>query len=260
LWAVIVAALLQMLTRGARERIADVAYLFAAASLMFGVSLYSVSLWSSVTSITPLGGGGRYFFVPYALVFTGALLSLHYARDELPRVLPWICTAVAFSICAIAFRPDHREDLQWPAFAKFATVRAGVDIPINPQWDFLPTWKVIPPPSATTGAANPIPIPLESSWTGAPHIRFSLAERCTGSRMIGVEAEVLRDKAGYAVVGWGPDANATGAGKQLQRFYPSGLVTLQFAFSRRQGDNIVRLMPSVGSAAILRSLNVFCLD
>jgi hypothetical protein len=260
LWMVILAAVLRNLAGRAHQAVWDVLYLFAAASLMFGVSLYSVSLWSSVTSINPLSGGERYFFIPYGLVFTGAAVVFRHGGDAIPRLLTWICAAAMFAICAISFHPERgREDLQWPAFARFASLHRGVEIPINPRWDLSPTFKVIPPPSATIGAATPIPIPLDSSWTGAPQIHFSLAERCTGNRMIGLEAEVLRDKAGYAVVGWGQDANATGAGKQLQRFYPSGLVTLQFAFSRRQGENVVRLVPSVDSAAVLKSLTVYCL-
>jgi hypothetical protein len=256
--AVLLAAARILVRRRAHERLGDVAYLLSGAFLMFGVSLYSVSLWSSVTSISPLGGGGRYYFVPYGLVFTAALLLVHAARAVVFPVRPWMQAGVAFAVCAISFGPERRENLQWQAFARFATLHPGIEIPINPQWNFSPTWKVIPPESATTRSVSAISIPLENSSIGPSGVVFKVVA-CGDSKMIGLEADVWREKAGYAVMEWWSDGAGSGESRKLQRYYPEGAVRMQFAFSRQRGQTLVRVMPSVSADATIRTLSIYCL-
>jgi hypothetical protein len=261
LWAMILAGLLLVLKARAPERTLDLACLFGAAAIIFGVGLYSVSLWSSVTNIGPLGvGGGRYYFVPYGLVFCGAVLAMHGARGKFLHALPWAFVAAAGALCVLSFRPQPRDDLQWPAFARFATVHAGVEIPINPQWPVPPTWNVIPSQHATEGPAALSKVPLESLRKEAVGVSFDLRQHCPASSLVGLEAQVSREKAGYASVAWGSGGGAQQHAGQLKRFYPDGSVTLQFAFSRRQGEDIVVLVPSTDSPFALHSVEVYCLD
>lgn len=257
-WVLAVIGIVLALRARVPGRALDLASLSGAAAILFGVSLYSVSLWSSVTSISPLGGGSRYYFVPYGLALVGVLLAVHGARARAGRVLPWAFVAVATVLCVLSFRPQPRENLQWPAFARFATVHPGVEIPINPQWNFLPTWNVIPPAHATRGSVAPVRVPAESLRQESAGVSFDLRPHCPGSRRVGLEARVARAKAGYAHVTWGGDAQRQG--RPLLRFYGAGEVTLQFAFSLRPGEHVVTLVPATDAPYTIRGVDLYCLD
>lgn len=257
-WALAGVAVVQAVKARTPGRTLDLAGLFGAAAVLFGVSVYSVSLWSSVTSITPLGGGSRYFFVPYGLVFCGALLAAHGGRGRFREPQLWALVAVAGAVCLLSFRPLARESLQWPAFARFAQVHPGVEIPINPQWNFLPTANVIPPAGTAQGSARPTRVPLEVLLPASAGVSFDLRPFCPDSRRIGLEARVTRTKAGYAHLTWGGDAQRQG--RPLLRFYGDGEVTLQFAFTRRPGEHVVTLLPATDAPYTIRGVDLYCLD
>jgi len=269
LWALLVFILVQGTINQTKASFfsSDIVYMFIASGLIFAVSLYSVSLWSNVKSISPIGGGSRYYFVPYGLIFVGFILIF--------RNVPALRVLVVFLVSIISymsFTPDRRENLQWQAFARFATVHAGVEIPINPRWNFLPIWKVVPPASVVSRTAPSRPVPLdqirfvsaagESSapGNGGTVAEFDTSRMCVGNTSIGLEVEVWRKSPGFVKMQWGITHEFLKPENSLSRFYPAGSVKMQFATQRVSDETFVKLTLTEGAEAVkVLSVTVFCL-
>jgi hypothetical protein len=229
-------------------------YLILAAIILFGTSIYSVSLWSDVSSVTPIGGGGRYFFIPYALIFLSAFLS---SRRNLLLLLT-VTLSVAM-ICRWSFRPDGRNNLQWPAFARFAAFEEGVSLPVNPQWDFKPVWAVVPSPFKLAPAPKSFAVDVAGN-PGFP-VRFTTAENCPASTIVGLEAKVTRPEDGRAKLAWGFDQGTLSLANLLERYYPAGEVVMHFAVTSQLHQSYFEFSPSInGRSARVESLRVFCIN
>jgi hypothetical protein len=252
-WVLLLASLIfQVRARSASGR--HPFYLILAATILFGTSIYSVSLWSDVSSVSPIGGGGRYFFIPYALIFLSAFLSSR--RNFL--LLSAVTLSVAM-ICRWSFRPDERNNLQWPAFARFAAFEEGVSLPVNPQWDFKPVWAVVP--SAFERAPAPKSFAVDVAGNAGLPVRFTTAENCPTSTIIGLEAKVTRPEDGRANLAWGFNKDVSSPENLLELYYPAGEVVMHFAVTSQAHQSYFEFSPSInGRAARVESLRVFCIN
>jgi hypothetical protein len=229
-------------------------YLVLTAILLFGTSVYSVSLWSDVSSITPIGGGARYYFIPYALLFLSAFLSSN--RNSALMVAMTLSVAV---VCLWSFKPDERDNLQWPAFARFAALEPGVSLPVNPQWDFKPVWAVLPP--ARAKAPPPRSFSVDVAGNAGQAVSFTTAGDCPASTMIALEAKVARPDNGRANLIWGLNEHTLRVQDLLTRYYPSGEVMMHFAVTTREHQTYFAFSPSInGRAARVESMHVFCMN
>jgi len=234
--------------RGDSARRPAIVYLFLAALGIFAVSLYSTSLWMDVATLTPVGHGGRYYFIPYALLFVGAVLVLHERPASAGAAF-----ALLTVVCVASFHSTSRDNMQWPAFARFAAAHAGVTIPINPQND--PMWVVTPPPGATTGNAAAHAVAVERTDPRMSYA-FSAAD-CAGHATVGLEAQVRRDAPGPVYLRWGSGATPE---HSLLRYYPEGLHTMQFAIRREPGEDRFELAAHPGGAPFtVERLTMYCL-
>ena len=116
-----------------------------------------------------------------------------------------LLSASAAIICIASLHRDPRENMQWPAYARFAMARPGLVIPINPVWSFLPTWQVIPPPGlpitevpSHAAAFQPV------STTDSAGVEFSTETMCSASKFIGIEVNASRAAPGLVALEWGP--------------------------------------------------------
>jgi hypothetical protein len=221
-------------------------FLVAAAAMFYAASLYSLSLWSNVDSASPIGGGSRYFFIPYALLILAAFVVS--ARRT------WATTATATSLavlCIASFQPDIRYDFQWPAFVRLASFEPNVSLPINPQWDSEPTWVVVPSPTRLEAPPKSAVIDLVGQ---GKTIHFSSAQLCPASTIIALRAQVSRAEGGRADLRWQQNG-------LLPRYYPAGDVVMHFAVTKKPDQTEFEFDPAIGGrVAKVQGLTLFCID
>jgi hypothetical protein len=244
-----------------------------AAGLFFGASLISTAMWQSLLDISPLGGGGRYYFIPYGLLLF-ATFSAAAGRRPIRVVM-----VVAMSIvCIGSLKPNVREKLEWTAFANFANAKPDVVIPINPSWEWYPGWNVNRINTVTAKASiKPVQLSMSEfmvhdatyivssgllslqSTVGQPKILFNKKVVCTNSEFVGVEIRLSREKGGWLQLFWAHTNNFSGSAP-FRRFYPSGEVTAQFAMPYADNGLYLRFDPADGPArAEIINVDVYCL-
>lgn len=255
----------------ARERFQVAMLLLFGAGLFMGASLYAVK--HAPQSIGPFIGADRYFFIPYSLVFFAALLV---ASSRVLLALPML--ACLGTVAFVQMRPIERFDTQFQAFAAFAKTKGELAIPLNPLWPVYPGWTLnyrgaAPPPPIRWEHVSLPSLTLGGLTAGAepghyvsvgddPQIVFDTHGVCRGSRFVGVEAEVDRDRAGWVQLFWGPSPgfHLTLAASMI-RYYPKGRVTMQFAFPNPTDELVIRIDPLVAAGAVnVSSVQIVCLS
>ena len=93
--------------------------------------------------IVALGGGNRYTWIPYVLVFFGAILA-----SNPRRIVQAILFVLALFVCYKNFHNVTSSNLQFKSFAKFSDYK-NVIIPIHPQWPTFPGWSINGTPSGS---------------------------------------------------------------------------------------------------------------
>lgn len=231
---------------------------------------------ADIARMSPVDHAARYFVLPYSLSFFVAFLATK--NKYAPRLVVLFSIAL---ICGASFltvdRPDRmgttglygHENLQWAAFTKFQRLKPDLEIPTNPPWAIWPpVWFVKASHEHSVPkeehSARPITLDifslkgrsstlerrdhyvLASLPESDPVISFSLGGNCVGKRFLAIEVDVWRSKPGWAVLYWG-GAKGFSKANSLRRFYPSGDVTMQFAFRREvsEADMGLQLMGGV---------------
>jgi hypothetical protein len=168
---------------------------------------------------------------------------------------------MAAVICIESFSPDLRENMQWPAYARFAAVHKGIGLPINPQWPFMPMWQVIPPQSATIEAAPSYSTAFSpTSSKDVEEFEFSVETMCTTSKVIGLEINASHGAAGLVTLQWGSSSDMGISKNRLRRFYPDGPVKMHFAVERSGQEPYfkISLNPSAARTTV-NGITVYCL-
>lgn len=272
-----------------RTEVDDALWLPPPLAALAVIGFFCVCVSSSayfLPSLGPLDMGARYFLIPYSLTFFIAIACTKQHGSALTAVIAMISV-----ICATAPLTVDREDrssttgllshvnMQWTAFVKFHSIKPDILIPINAS---LPMY---PPVHARTknagnGAKNlgnvdgpillypqhdrpsslvahdrqgAVTIPPEQG----PSVYFDIRSYCPNSKYLALEIDIWRSRMGWASVYWGHLAGFSSE-RSLRRFYPSGAVTMQFAFRRRISDDIVRFYPAEGVAdsPVVRTVNL----
>lgn len=106
--------------------------------LLFGIAVFAASLWSlrnNPSSIGPVAGGARYFFIPYALSIVFCLSQ--YSKNKKTSVL---AVLLFVSVSALSFKNYDRSALSFHDYALLHEKLGGFHIPIHPQWAIYPGW------------------------------------------------------------------------------------------------------------------------
>ena len=253
-------------------------------SLAAAAMMYFVGALAGMPEFSPVDMASRYFLIPYSLVFFVAFVCTSH------RKMAQIALAcLAGVVCAGEFRTVDGADresstgllahtnLQWTAFAKFQKVEPDLVIPINSP---LPIY----PPDAHVQIAKEVanaavrgrlarkPIILDSHRSdvtvdpmrrgdshsgagGSPTLSFDIGNYCVTNRYLALEIDIWRARMGFAKVHWGHPGGFA-AQNSLERFYPAGPVTMQFAFRRDIADSTIEFDPALGvkDSAIVRTL------
>jgi hypothetical protein len=108
---------------------------------IFGVSIYAAALYASKNSpnsITPTGGGSRYFWIPYATIFTSATLL---CKNSIQKISIYACIT---SLCILGFYSPTvgRQKTDFEANLYLNNIVKN-DVKINPFWEVFPDrWKI----------------------------------------------------------------------------------------------------------------------
>ncbi|WP_275628309.1 hypothetical protein [Pseudomonas sp. 273] len=218
--------------------------------------------------LSPLGGGARYFLIPYALSF----MAIAACLSRSPRHGLVVLTTFAL-ISYLLFSTVDRGELQWKAYARFAEQAPDISIPLAPKLQSFPGWSAYPMRARYPGESHDIDLTQLSlrglqrsparneliSTDTDNQVSFRL-DQCKGSRYVGLLVDTERPGAGGIQVYWGTNYGFSER-HSLQRYYPAGHVVAQLAFRKSRGDDTVRidLSESLGTLRLNR-IQAYCLD
>lgn len=240
--------------------------------------IYFSGLWSSKIDpliLSPIGGGGRYFWIPYSLSFFAISVIL-----SMQTVIFIICYFLLSLECFINFSETSRDVMNFTAFAEFSKINKNFKIPINPLMEGLNgyVWffetKIAPVAVQTIGERLKVKVArgvLKNEFRGTitisandgdPEIVFYPIIDCGKSKYVGVRFVVIRKNSGYTKLFWLPSksGNDFSNHKSIRLFYPSGKSMMYFAFPYNPEGVSIRFDPSYDSGKnIISSAKFYCL-
>lgn len=229
-------------------------------------------------AIHPLGGGSRYYFIPYTLLILSSILVP--TKQKLPRYTLLFCLIL---ICCYSFSSINRTDLQYQAHVEFANAKPNLTIPINPVSPNYPGWhikanksesfheetenKVIQPEvldkanfvSNRASAYMQDGVLVVASHDDDPQLFPPATSICADSKYVGVEILVRRNQPGWAQLFWSGD-DLFGRHKSLKRYFPAGEISMYFAFRHSARTLKLRFVPmSSPGRADIKHFHLYCL-
>lgn len=225
--------------------------------LAAGFCMYLGGVWGfkqGPGGLNPIWGNARYFFAPYAMI----VLSLLVLSSLAPRTS--LSAIFLFAIISFfQFRSVSRPDLQFPSFAAFAQVKAGLVIPIAPNPLEFPGWHIAPKriePENLTHEIQSFAGDEVEQFFDHEHSRlsFDIAEICRRSKHVGLAIKMWKREASDVRMNWGRRELS------LNRFYPAGEVEMQFAFVNT--DDLSQVTLDTGGSMQERDLyriDVYCI-
>jgi len=220
--------------------------------------------------LSPLGGGARYFFIPYLLIFFASGLAVL----KLPK-LKYLVYGALTVLSVTSFSVFQRSDLQFKAYVEFARIKSDIFIPIQPKREAFPSWSIHlsnRSESLNKKSADQISLGLEdanmlniinskdgfSSLNKDPQLTFGIGERCSHTRYLGVEIHITRPEGGWVQLFWSERGNFSEP-DSLRRYYPAGDAVVQFALPRKN-IKYLRFDPlEKRSQFYINAVNLYCL-
>jgi hypothetical protein len=255
-WSLYLLGMLQRLRLGGwRDLDLRAAALFLAASLFFFLAgLYAVR--DMPGAATPLGFGGRYFVIPYVLLFvSGAVLV---RRDR------WIGGALLLVVLAVGYlgwRSIERFDYGYDSYVDFAEARAGVFVPINPQFgDFHGGYRAATADAGLlTQSRDVATAEIAAEGRNEWFVSVSALGCPVNTRTLGLEAVFTLPKNAQIGVRW---MGINDSGKAPVLYAGQGR-TVHLALPWRLSGSRLRIRGTVldgqPEQAQLRSLRAFCI-
>lgn len=219
------------------------------------------------------GGGNRYTWIPYSLIFFGAIIS---TKNFI--ILRYAIVGVMAPIFWIQMHQLTLTDFQFSSYEKFSHYRE-LKIPINPGEPKYPRWYIDTAVNGLmpTSTINDTPINLsEITSKGAsmelkegklviesnnidPILELNHPIVCDDATDVGVEIKLSRELDGWLQLFWDQNKNFDEK-KSIKRFYPAGQIKAQFAFPYK-GDGIyLRFDPmEYEGAAEIQNIEIYCL-
>jgi hypothetical protein len=245
--------------------------LLSSAAVNILAALYSSK--ANPMAIVALGGGNRYTWIPYTLIFFSAII----ATIEFKKVQNLIILSIGV-ICYLNFHPVSSPNLQFKSYANFSNYQRVV-IPINPQEPTFPGWHIddVSLKQNSDSIAHGYKIEYDTitssgitiyrsshslnilSNTNNPILIFNKPISCPGTSDIGVEIEMVRSNDGWTQMFWDQSKNFAEV-NSIRRFYPAGKIKAQFAFPNFHNGLYVRFDPleQQGKAQI-NKIVIYCL-
>jgi len=253
-----------------RERLAQPAVLMLIGATLMIVGAI-VANKHDPANVIALGGGGRYTWVPYALIVVAGF-KLSHGR----KIAGSLMTMLFVLVCSAEFHTWVLPNLQFEAFAHFSQIEQ-VYMPIHPVWKEFPSWHILAKPKdAHVPPGTVIELDLKQvaakglstnySGTdlviknigGRPLLTFTQRLSCPNSKFAGVNVYMSRDDEGMLQLYWDEHGKFTKTAS-LPRWYPDGEVKAQYAFPMSPGGVILGLSPqNMEGQATIRKIELHC--
>jgi hypothetical protein len=245
-----------LFTSGTHERSTAILFLLAGLGV-WSASIYSASSNLSSLAVFVFGPGNRYTFIPYA---TFILAYLAVSRDKI--VSYFIISACLlpffyYQVVPISYSLGLK-NLNFDSYVDFSQHANNIIIPINPVWPFYPGWHINGSLFFHHGkGSRPVSITFNAAHVLARGDILTMKSPtmwCAKSNYLGIESVLYHAHAGWIKADLdGPLDNH----ESLERFYPSGYITAQFAFPYRKYSSMSLIIGSPAPGNI-KSISVFC--
>lgn len=257
-------------TRPASTEVNVLVILLTAAIFIF-VSQYINK--SDPAVIVELGGGNRYTWIPYSLIYFGVILA-----SNSMRIIQAIIFSLAIFISIENFHKVPSIDLHFQSFVNLVNYE-NVIIPIAPQTSNFPGWHIYGLHSGNKSLEDLDQIiisPYEFSAADAesnlsnsiltitstnndPKLLLNHKLLCDNASDVVIEVNMSRSSDGATQLFIGSDRNFSEQGS-FKRWYPDGTVIAQFAFPNISNGFYIRFDPfeKPGTADIV-NVTVHCL-
>jgi hypothetical protein len=236
----------------------------AALLLLAGMSVWAASIYAQIDNISSLAGqvsqGDRYTFIPYATF----ILSFFYIakKDYKLLLLSAVCILPFF---ASRIQPTTEslglKNIDFNSYVDFASHARGIIIPENPMWPTYPGWyidgnlyyKLDDNKTTSTSATTPT---SEMRLNGiARELTISApAQYCHSSNYIGVEVNLYQQQGGWLIA----KAEAPNKNVVVDRYYPEGSITAQFAFPYYKYSSISIISQGRVYLNNVKSISIYC--
>lgn len=247
--------------------------MFLAAGLYLVAGLFAGKV--APQELHPLGGGSRYFFIPYLLLLCSVWLAL-LAQPRLQLLLLIAWGMLSYN----AFTPLSREDYHYQAYAQFAKHNPHVTLPINPQIEKASGWnigfkrQVSDQIGANTRSfyldienaelqnfmhfPGPLLAPTYFALNQDAAFILTSKQSCAEAQYLGFQAKIARYVGGWVDLSWSPTAEFS-VQNSIRRYYGAGDILVHFAFPAA-GVKQLRFAPmsKKGPVQILE-LSIWCL-
>lgn len=231
--------------------------------------IYLAGLWSTKQSpltLHPLGGGARYFIIPYALFLISLPLLIKHTR---------VLYAIFFFIFVIdmkQFTTVDRSSLNFQSFAWLSNYSQKLNIPIHPQWGTFPGWhmdiknenkieqkEIYLVDFKNITILNGIKLDNKiKAINNDLQLSFDVPTQCSQSPHIGVEIVQNKEYDGWSQIFYADSSSSFSEEKSLKRYYNRGRIIMQYAF-RNNHIQKVRIDPTEKEEIIfIESIKVFC--
>jgi hypothetical protein len=244
-WAGIAVCVLSMLKAKVGNTLnVKIILLVVGATLSYLAAIYSFK--ANPLIITPDGGGNRYTWIPFTILF---FYGLWVSRNKLSAQI--VIFLMGFVICADSFRQIRLVDLQFPSFAHFSHYKS-IAIPINPVWDKYPSWHVNAefPKDDMAGLVSHTVTWHRVGISNEPVFEFLKPDEalfsinkpnCHNAPTVAVEINAIKHNAGWVNLLWKNNGDSA-LWSELKRWYPEGNVIMQFAFPYSEEGAEIRLI------------------
>lgn len=226
--------------------------------LAFAILVYVASLWAfrdKPQVLSPLGGGARYFFVPYVL--SAVFVAISYSR--FPR--PSVAALILFSTSSFTnFTSYNRSDLYFHEYSLLHEAIGGFYVPIHPRWSRYPDWGInvedqnefgyleygakLSDYSSPNGSVSDGRV----TWVNAkdPQIIFKKEVYCPESGVLGIVIDAYLTTDGWYQIFWG-SGHAYSEAKSFKTYRTPGEGRLVFALPKEAGPSNIRFDPPSGT-------------
>ena len=189
--------------------------------MFYGFIVYAAGLYACKNApqmISPIGGGSRYFWIPYAVLFTAAILL---SRNKLDKYLAYGLIVLICLIGLIKPRQVEKVKTDFNAHVTFNGIKKN-DISVNPFWEVYPNaWRINADKLRQFGSTFKVYEMKKKdilSWNGRledieggfsiqetkndPYFVFKVNQECDSFKYIALAVELSREAPGYAQFFW----------------------------------------------------------
>lgn len=231
--------------------------------ILYGLVIYAASLYAAKNAphiLSPFGAGSRYFWIPYASLFSAAILFAYKQSAK------YVIYSLIIIICYVGFGEAkiQRSPTDFMAKVNFNKIQ-NKDIKINPYWEVWPdAWRISyaePKFNSLSYFSYEInnkdlinvsgvidkkdEVLSIQDPAGDPFLIYKIPMECKKYKYIALVADTSRESSSYAQFFWG-DGHNHGFSEQYSRssFVGKGRNEVIYAIRKNFNVDLIRFDPS----------------